>query len=232
MLDLILPHSCLLCGLAPIKNRENVCDSCWSAAETIRSPHCSCCLKPFDQIQGDNHLCGECMARPKNFHRHFTGGAYKKVLRELIHQAKFSEREEAVTPLVHFFLQQEKHEFDPTSYDLLTCVPTTPRRLWRRGVHLAAYLAQRLGSIYRCPTDIFLLKKTRETKPQSDLKERERWTNVHGAFAVGSPVGSIVKRVLLIDDVYTTGATLSEGTRTLKQAGVTHVDVLTLARGV
>ena len=232
MLELLFPRRCLLCGGIPSDSHEDLCGECFDNIQLLPSPHCSCCAKPFESSEGGDHLCGNCIERPKAFERLFTGGAYTKTLRELIHLGKFSEREETIRPLLRFFLQREQNNFFPKHYDLLLCIPTTPRRLRKRGLHLAARVTRSLGKIYHRPFDLFALKKVRETPPQSELKGEERWTNVRNAFQIEGDSIRQARKVLLIDDVYTTGATLHEGTRVLKKAGVSKVDVLTLVRGV
>ena len=186
---------------------------------------------PFE-AEGLDHLCGDCLKRPKAFRKLFTGGAYTGTLKDLIHFSKFSEREESLRPLIRFFLQQEHCDFDPGAYDLWLCIPTTSKHLRQRGIHLAARIMQSLSKVYRGQSSLKALVKIRDTEPQFSLKGEARWKNVRGAFQVNSEVIEKAQKVLLVDDVYTTGATVHEAAKTLKKEGVQEVDVLTLARGV
>ncbi|OGQ57819.1 MAG: hypothetical protein A3I75_04275 [Deltaproteobacteria bacterium RIFCSPLOWO2_02_FULL_50_16] len=231
MLEFIFPRRCLLCYRVPHDAWEDLCPSCVSNIHRLRLPHCTCCAKPFE-APGEYHLCGDCLKHPKAFRKLFTGGEYGGSLKDLIHLGKFSEREDVLRPLVRFLLQQDRVGFAPEDYDLLTCIPTTPRRLRQKGLHLAARLVQTLGKIYRLPVDPFGLRKVRETPLQFELNERERWKNLKGVFQTSSNFKKGIKKVLLVDDVYTTGATLHEGAMALKKAGVVVIDGLTLARGV
>jgi ComF family protein len=120
----------------------------------------------------------------------------------------------------------------PKDYDLILPVPLHLARLRWREFNQALVLARAVGKRYRLPVDPFSLERIRATDPQVRLKEKERQTNVHDAFAITRPEKVKGKRILLVDDVYTTGATVNECARTLCTAGARYVDVFTLTRAV
>jgi ComF family protein len=116
--------------------------------------------------------------------------------------------------------------------DLIIPVPLHPKRLRWRGFNQSLLLARRVSHMYQVPIDPFLLYRNRETPPQTQLTEDERRKNVRGAFAIASGEALKEKNVLLVDDVYTSGATVNECCRVLVRGGAREVYVLTLARTV
>lgn len=120
----------------------------------------------------------------------------------------------------------------PASYDVLVPVPLHIRRLRWRGFNQAQLLARHVARQNRLPLDPFALERTRATDPQVELDDDARRRNVNGAFVVPDAARVRGRRVLLVDDVYTTGATANECSRTLLRAGARHVDVLVLARAI
>jgi ComF family protein len=120
----------------------------------------------------------------------------------------------------------------PLEHDLLIPVPLHPVRLRWRGFNQALLLAQPLGRTWGVPVDAFALRRSRATPPQVGLDERARRRNVQGAFAVAPGAAIKDRRILLVDDVFTTGATVDECAATLRRAGARCVDVLVLARAL
>ncbi len=116
--------------------------------------------------------------------------------------------------------------------DLIVPVPLYPKRLRWRGFNQSVLLGREVSRAYAIPMDPFLLQRRRETAAQTQLPEDERRRNVRDAFALNSDRAVKDKRILLIDDVYTSGSTVNECSRTLKQGGAKEVYVLTLARAV
>jgi ComF family protein len=116
--------------------------------------------------------------------------------------------------------------------DLIVPVPLHPKRLRWRGFNQSLLLARQVSRLYEVPTDPFVLNRARETAPQTELAEDERRRNVRGAFAICAEKSLKGKNVLLVDDVYTSGATVNECSRVLIRGGVREVYVLTLARTI
>lgn len=124
------------------------------------------------------------------------------------------------------------YPLDFSIYDLLIPVPLHIKRLKERGFNQAVLLSKEIKRAHSIPIEMFGLKRIRATRPQVLLKEKERMLNVKGAFAVKNPANIKGRKVLLIDDVFTTGATVNECAKVLKKAGAERIDVLTLARVV
>jgi ComF family protein len=122
--------------------------------------------------------------------------------------------------------------FTDETYDVILPVPLHIDRLRWRGFNQALLVSRTIGRTQRTPVDPFILERSRPTAPQTQLKEHERRENVKNAFTVTAPERIEGRRVLLVDDVYTSGATVEECTKVLMRAGAKTVDIFTLARAV
>jgi ComF family protein len=197
---------------------------------------CLCCGVPFFTPAGPDHLCRRCLARPPSFRQarswayYQSGEVSPQPLSEAIQRFKYHRslstgKALAALGAMHFPLESQY-------YDLIVPVPLHPERLRWRGFNQSLILSRAIGSAQKIEVDPFLLERTRPTVPQTQLSESERRANVSGAFAVLAPERLKRKRVLLVDDVYTSGATAEECARALCRAGAQVVDVFTLARAV
>lgn len=159
---------------------------------------------------------------------------YEGILLDAIHIFKYNGKTSLAKPLIAIMTGSryifEKAGLSFTGHDLVVPVPLHKKRLKERGFNQSLFLAKGLAGIYNLPVDYLNLKRIRATDPQVNLKGKDRINNVSGAFAAQDRVVFKDKRVLLIDDVYTTGATVLECSRVLKKAGAKTIDVVTLAR--
>jgi ComF family protein len=158
-------------------------------------------------------------------------GLYDGPIREAIHLLKYRGKPFLVKPLVGL-LSLGYPFIDYDAYDLMVPVPLHPKRLRERGFNQALIVGRAIGRREKVPCTGFVLRKTRLSAPQVDLSPKEREKNVRGSFAVVDPAKVEGKRVLLVDDVMTTGSTVNECARELLKAGAKGVDVFTLARAV
>ncbi len=220
-----------------------LCDICAQAFQAVRSPLCPQCGQPFASSHGPDHVCGQCQEHPFRFSAARAAGLYEGGLRTAIQQLKYQGRDALAQPLGSFLWQTLRHHWDPAQIDRVIPVPLHPRRLRQRGFNQAALLvrewprlAKRQG--YQVPPDWIdrrTLRRERPTQPQTGLKREERVTNLRRAFQVNprkSGPGVKHLRVLLVDDVMTTGTTADACAQTLLAAGAAEVRVLTLARAV
>lgn len=235
VLALLYPQQCLGCR-ALVEPQESFCPVCRKFIHPIESPMCLCCGIPFATAAGPDHLCGHCQAHPPAFRqarswaRYQSGETTPHPLSEAIQNFKYHRNLSAGQTLanlgaVHFPLESQV-------YDLIIPVPLHLDRLRWRGFNQALILARAIGRARQIKLDPFLLERTRPTMPQTQLSASERRANVRGAFAVVAPERLKGKRVLLVDDVYTSGATIEECAKVLCCADAELVDVFTLARAV
>jgi ComF family protein len=232
LVSLLLPTACRICQ-QPIEtlSRVPVCETCWTSVRPYEGTECAQCglfLAQTALLHGTT-LCGICRRGAFAFEQARSFAWYDGVLRELIQRFKYSGFRPLARPLANY-LGQALLRMDSNSFDLVLAVPLHRRRERERGFNQAALLAagvSRLAGIALGNKDCV---RVRDTRPQTGLRGAERRRNVAGAFAVPRPERVRGRRLLLIDDVMTTGATANACAGALKSAGAGGVWVLTLGR--
>jgi ComF family protein len=228
-LDLLFPPLCLSCR-TPVAE-TGFCASCWSRLTFLDGPGCACCGLPFAvALEGEN-LCAACLGKPPAFDRARAILAYDEHSRGAILALKHADRLDLVPGFARW-LARTGQELLANS-DVIVPVPLHRFRLWRRRYNQSAELGRRLAPAWNIACDPFALARTRATPSQGAMASaKARRRNVLGAFRVPDPARVAGKRVLLLDDVLTTGATAEACARALKRAGAAQVNVLALARVV
>jgi len=232
VLDVVLPPLCLSCG-ALVDQAHALCGPCWAAQSFIAPPICQRCGVPLEgQAATADLTCAACLARPPRYGRARAVVQYGDAARKMILGFKHADRTQAA-PAFAAWMARAGAELLAEA-DLVAPVPLHYRRLLRRKYNQAALLALGIAQRAGKPVLVDLLKRQRATPSQAGLNARERRRNVARAIAVNPRRAALAagKRVLLIDDVLTTGATVDACVRALKGAGAAGVDVLTLARVV
>jgi ComF family protein len=235
LVDVILPWHCYHCGQPSASDgRGGFCASCWNMIRLIRPPYCPCCGAPFRSpialTYSPEYRCGACRTKPPPFDHARAIGRYEGPLRQAIHLLKYRGKLRLQQPLLQLTLEHFDANFPGTTYDVIIPVPLHRERLMQREFNQAAVIARGLARHLNVPMLERLLVRVRSTRPQVELSGSERRQNVKQAFAVTNAAGLEDRRVLVVDDVFTTGATLGEVARTLKAVGATQVDVFALAR--
>ncbi|MFZ5449257.1 MAG: ComF family protein [Thermodesulfobacteriota bacterium] len=227
LLEFFLPRLCLFCGAA-VGEAATVaaCPACEAQVEWVASPLCTCCGVVFPFRDGPDRVCGECHKDPPPFTRARAAAIYDGPAAQVIKAFKFN-RQMAYLPVMLHWLKRPLCLELVTDADLVVPVPLHSRRLKQRGFNQAILLAQAIPGV---PLGREALVRVRHTLPQVELKPNERRENVKGAFAVPEPALIKGKNILLLDDVYTTGATVRECAKVLLRAGARQVEVLTVAR--
>ncbi len=227
LLDFFLPSFCLFCQAPLAPGSESLaCPRCLSEIAPVPQPYCSCCGAPFRGAVGLEHLCQDCFTDPPPFKRARAVAFYDGQVLAAIHRLKY-QRQLIYARFLGQLLSASSAAELVAAADLLVPVPLHPRRLRWRGFNQALLLARTFPEV---PLGREVLVRRRPTLPQVKLSPRERQTNVKGAFMVPEPAAITGKAVLLVDDVYTTGATVKECARALSRAGAVKVEVLTVAR--
>lgn len=229
-LDLLFPPLCVSCR-TPVAEPYSLCAACWRAIAFLDGPCCMQCGYPFDFDPGAGTRCAGCLARPPVFDQARAVMRYDDKSRDLILAFKRADRLDLV-PAFANWLQRAGHGLIDQA-DLIVPVPLHRTRLWQRRYNQSALLAQEISRRTGRPADLFLLERVRRTPSQGEMPSaKARRRNVLGAFQVVNQPLLRGKVVLLIDDVYTTGATLEACARALKRAKAQRILVLTLARVV
>lgn len=230
LLDLALPPRCHLCrSFIPAAGPVHLCNDCRDSLPVLSSPCCSSCGRPFDGA-GDDHPCGACLHHPPPWEAARAALLHEGGCRDLIHAFKYRHRFHLRRSLALLTAERLSGFAAASRADLLAPVPLHPRRLRQRGFNQSLLLAEVLGSLWQLPLQRQLLQRTRYTTSQTELTAEQRAANLRNAFVAADTAAIDGKRVLLVDDVFTTGATLAECSRCLLQAGAAAVCCVTVAR--
>ncbi|MFQ5781265.1 MAG: ComF family protein [Nitrospiria bacterium] len=244
LLNLIYPRICLQCGDSingtggrVVTDRERTvphdfCPPCWGTIHRLDGPRCPICAVPLASeaalSHSPDHRCGECRERPPAFSHAITPFVYEGALAKAIHLLKYQKQIRIAGHLVQLFI----NDLLLLKVDRVMAIPLHPRRLRDREFNQSLLLADRVSRLLSIPLLIDAMQRVRETPPQVGLSKKARKKNIHRAFKVVGPESVRDQRILLIDDVYTTGATLKEGAKTLIRNGAKEVVVATPARMV
>jgi ComF family protein len=227
-LDLALPRLCAACR-APVEG-QGLCPQCWSKLSFISRPYCERLGIPFVYDPGPGILSMEAIADPPAYHRARAAVRFDEVSRALVHALKYGDRLD-LTPMMGRWLANAGRELLADA-DALVPVPLHWRRRWARRFNQSAVLAAAVSAASGVPLAAGALKRMKATAQQVGLSRSERAANVAGAFRV-PPDGKaavVGRRLVLLDDVLTSGATVEGCARALLRAGAANVDVLVFAR--
>ena len=234
LLAVLYPQKCYVCGaIAYDARRFPACDACWERTRLLagRQPDCLKCGEVRDRSDTfqniDTATCGHCTNHSYDIAR--SAGVYEYALAASVIRLKTVPK---LSQQVHTLLLEATSLFD-TAFDVVIPVPLSKQRLSERGFNQAAILASAVASHWRIEIDTLSLRRDQHTQMHRvgmDRKARE--LSVHKAFSVARPRLIEGQKVLLVDDVFTSGATTSNCAAALKKNGAEHVAVLTLARAV
>jgi ComF family protein len=227
--NLVLPPTCAGCGGA-VADSHALCARCWSTMRFIEPPLCPVYGTPFAHDLGENIVSAEALADPPPFRRARSAAVYGDVARRLVHQLKYHDRPHVAEMMATAMVRAGRRIIGDDT--LVVPVPLYRWRLWRRQFNQAALLAAGVAKLAGVQHDPMVLTRIKPTGSQVGLTLVQRKENVRGAFRVPDAMRARIaqREILLIDDVYTSGATVKAATRALIRAGASAVDVLTFAR--
>lgn len=230
-LDIALPPLCPSCR-EPLGDGVGLCADCWSKLSLIEKPYCARLGIPFTYDPGPGLLSMEAIANPPAYDRARAAVRYDDVARSLVLAFKYGDRLD-LAPMMGRWMARAGRELLADA-DALLPVPLHWRRLWARRFNQAAALAGAISNISGVPVLHNGIRRVRATPQQVGLSKAERADNVQGAFRVPPEQKADIagRRLVLIDDVLTSGATVDTCARALLRAGAAHVDVLVFARVV
>lgn len=232
VLDYALPPRCPGCG-AIVGEDHAFCVTCWQEMRFLGDPCCAACGVPLNHDEGDGARCGACLGEPPHWSSARAAVAYGDVSGGVAMRLKYGRRTGlALLMARHMAARVHPDVRAAGAQTLIVPVPLHRWRLWSRGFNQSALVAAHLSRMLDIPTDPFVLKRIRRTRPLRDLKPRERQRTVAGAFAIDAARAGLLKdrTILLIDDVHTSGATATACARTLRAAGAASVHLLCWAR--
>ncbi|QGP80933.1 ComF family protein [Sphingobium sp. CAP-1] len=222
--DYALPPRCPGCGQIVAEDFA-FCLSCWSGMEFLSEPCCARCGLPFPHDMGEGAECGACLADPPPWDSARAVLAYGDVARTVALRLKYGRRIGLARLIARQMLRHVGAE-----EALIVPVPLHRWRLWHRGFNQSALIADHLGRLTGWPVDKRALLRVKRTQPLRGMNPAQRAKAVRGAFALAQGHGVKGRRVLLIDDVHTSGATAAACVRALKRGGAGTVRLLCWAR--
>ena len=229
-LSLLFPKICETCEeLLPARDEMGVCQNCVAKVKKISPPFCPACGRTS---AAPNKRCGQCHREPFHFERAYAVLYYEGKTRRLLQAFKFRERKRLKKFFTDLLLEFLSNHLDISDFDILVSVPMDAQKENHRGFNQARLLCKQIAK--KTSRDdfsaCFIKKKSRKT--QSLLTRSQRAKNIAGTFFVKKPGAFSGKKILLIDDILTTGFTASECAKTLKKDGAVSVTLLAAARGL
>ena len=232
-LGFLYPEICQLCGEQRATAKEGfVCRRCWSHVRFIKPPFCERCGLPFEGDLTTPFECSNCREMELHFSAARSAVVARGAVREIIHRYKYQRALWFEPFLAGLLLRETVPALRGQNWDLIVPVPLHPLKQREREFNQAERLAVHLSAATRIPLNNNLLRRVVFTSTQTRLTRRERAANMRGAFAMRDGARLDGERVILVDDVFTTGATTSACAQALLAAGAGEVCVWTVARGI
>jgi ComF family protein len=231
LLDLLYPRVCAGCDAPVDLPTGQLCWNCLAGFERVREPFCARCGDPVEGLIEHRYVCSVCANHPPAFDLARSALRYRGPLRGALHALKYGSAACLARDFAAFLAGCVRAHYAEARLDGVLFVPLHPRRERERTYNQARLLAAALARDLRLPLLDHTLVRRRNTSTQTRLNARERRENMRDAFAVPEPEWIDGRRVLLVDDVMTTGATVNECARVLKRAGAVSVHVVTVGRG-
>lgn len=233
LLGLVYPNVCQLCKSGEAVQAQGfVCENCQLSVEPIRPPYCARCGLPYEGEITVEFKCANCADRGLHFRSARAAAEFSGPVREAIHAYKYNHAIWFEEFLAALLLREAQDHLQRSDWDFLVPVPLHWLRRLERSFNQAERLARRLSRSTGIPVNTGLLRRVRATGAQARLTRAERLANIKRAFAYRGKAPLDGERVVLIDDVLTTGATASACAKLLKRNGASVVDVWTVAREV
>ena len=231
MLELICPRRCYICGENLTgRTAVSICRSCLQQVDFVRHPVCICCGLMLNTLaDGQDRYCGDCLKSPPPFLHARSLAIYREPVADLLRRFKYR----AETPVIRVLdeiLKTQSPEYADWHYDYIIPVPLHRARLKKRGFNQAAIIAAQAFTHRKKQIRTDLIRRVKNTVSQAGLDGKQRRKNLRNAFRVSEPAVVAGCRILLVDDVFTTGTTVAACSRELKKAGAECVYVWTFSR--
>ncbi len=241
LVELVFPPVCVLCegDMKPGQEESHrlllwrghgICGRCLKEISWLVPPFCPSCALPIHSSAVSSHFCGECMADPPPFEWARALVVYDQEIFPLLHKMKYGHDSSLACFMGWLLAVNLKEELECLDVHLVVPIPLHAGRLRQRGFNQAAVMGRVIAKSLGVPMGLGLLNRHRYTPPQVGLNKIERRKNVRGAFSVKGENQLKGRKILLVDDVYTTGATLREASRELLKNGADKVYVMSFAR--
>lgn len=233
LITFIYPAKCRCCEMPMgVGGVHYICDTCWEKIEFLSTPWCGICGTPLNSSASNNNdVCADCRKQPPWYGKRRAIAFYEPTVRGAIHLFKYEKKRILAKHLNQLIQAHLPTDFFAADYDFLIPIPLHTRRQRDRGFNQSEQIAQSIAELWHVPVRMDILFRIKDTAPQSSMNSREeRIENIADAFEVRSIETITNQRILLVDDIYTTGTTVDEASRVLLTGNPTEVDILTLAR--
>jgi ComF family protein len=231
MFDMLYPRNCIQCGVSSPEPFRHICWDCFSDTPKIEPPFCALCGDPVAGSIQHDYTCFACAREKPAFERARSAVRYEGAVGNAVRDLKYKHALWLVKDLAELLFTCLRAEYPDVHFDRITSVPLHPSHRRERGFNQSAVLGAALSRQLDVPFSEKLLRRVRPTVSQTGLTAPQRAANVCGAFRVGLFARLAGLRILLVDDVMTTGATVNACAKALRQGGVASVHVITVARG-
>lgn len=228
VLDFLYPRRCPICGEIQNYGDVQICKSCMSGLKRVEPPFCMRCGKTV--WSDEQEYCEDCKRFPKYYEKGYPVFIYQEPLKKALYDFKYHNQREYALFFAKCMYYRFHEEWEKLSFDGIVPVPLHKNKLRRRGYNQAALLAKQLSKQLAVPFYTDYLVRKEDTGPQKELNDRQRMKNLKKAFKIGKNKIKL-KRILLVDDIYTSGATIASCTEVLQSAGVEQVWYASVAIG-
>lgn len=233
VLDIIYPMRCPICGKIVIPKDQRICDPCKDKLQYISEPRCKKCSKPIEQEEKE--YCSDCERKNFHFIKGYAVWVYDEAMRHSIAGFKYHNKREYANFYIEEMLRIHGDEIKRQSPDVIVPIPVHRSKYRERGYNQAEILARGLGKQLAIPVLSHLLVRNKKTLPQKQLSDRERLRNLQEAFEYNRTVADHfhkeINKILLVDDIFTTGSTIEACTNELLLNGVKDIRFITLCIG-
>lgn len=233
ILDMLYPIRCPVCGDIVIPKGRRICSPCEEKLQYIVEPRCKKCSKPIEQNQ--NEYCSDCERKNYHFEHGYSLWVYDAVMKKSISDFKYCYKKEYARYYIEKLIQSYGDIINKLAPDVLIPVPIHKSKYRERGYNQAEIIANGIAKELNIPVLPHLIIRSKKTLPQKQLSDKERLRNLQEAFKLNERAVNDypyrLNRVLLIDDIYTTGSTIEACTNVLRQHGIEHIYFMTLCIG-
>ena len=229
ILDICFPPRCAICDKTVSSGEKHICEKCRSKLKYIEGPTCYRCGKEVDYEEEE--YCSDCKRRERTFDKGYPVFRYTSPISDSLMSFKYFGRQEYAVYYAEAIKDRFGEELKSLKCDALVPVPINKKKYSTRGYNQAELIAVRLGRLLDIPVVTDLLVRTSNTDPQKGLNDAEREKNLLGAFSIKKEHPEI-KSVILVDDIYTSGATIECCTKVLRSSGVERIYFTAVAIGV
>ena len=233
ILDMLYPVRCPVCGEIVTPKDRKICSPCEKKLQVINEPRCKKCSKPIEQDQRE--YCSDCERRDYHYKYGYSLWIYDSIMKKSISDFKYRYKKEYANYYIDKVVQYYGNAINKLGPDVLVPVPIHKSKYRERGYNQAEILARGIGKDLNIPVLPHLLIRNKKTLPQKQLSDKERLKNLQEAFMVNeasvSKYSKKLNKILLVDDIYTTGSTIEACTNVLMRHGIEHICFITLCIG-